>query len=195
MKWLDDLCNARMLRQTGVEMQETPRIRGRIYLRLDDDQSRIRFGKNVRINSGWRENPTAGTRTVLVALDGGEIDIGDHTGLSNTTIIARTSVRIGEHVFIGAGCSIYDTDFHSVHHRDRVNRNANVLSAPVTVGNRVFIGAHVIILKGVTIGDDAVIGAGAVVAKNVPASEIWAGNPARFISQIEPAASEEDHAR
>ncbi|HOF17974.1 MAG TPA: acyltransferase [Phycisphaerae bacterium] len=184
MKWFDALYNRWMLRQRGVEMEEYPLVRGRIYLRLDDAASRIHFGKQVRINSGL-VNPTAGTRMILVALAGGEILLGDHTGMSNSTLIAKTRIQLGRHVFLGAGCSIYDTDFHSIHHRDRVQRNANVKTAPVTVGDRVFIGAHAILLKGVTIGDDAVIGAGAVVTKDVPAGEIWGGNPARFLRKVE----------
>ena len=48
----------------------------------------------------------------------------------------------------------------------------------VNIGNDVFIGAGVTILKGVTIGDRAVVGAGAVVTKDILADEIWAGNPA-----------------
>ena len=44
-----------------------------------------------------------------------------------------------------------------------------------------FIGSNVTILKGVTIGDEAVVGAGSIVTKDIPAGEIWAGNPARFI--------------
>ncbi|MEX0777048.1 MAG: acyltransferase [Phycisphaeraceae bacterium] len=184
MKWLDDWHNRHMLRQRGVELDEYPRVRGRLFLRLDDPQSRIHLGLRVRINSGLLANPTAGTRMIMVALAGGQIDIGDDAGLSNATLIARTKIQLGRHVYLGAGCSLYDTDFHSIHHHDRINRNANVKTAPVTVGNRVFIGAHAIVLKGVTIGDDAVIGAGAVVAKDVPAGEIWAGNPARFIRNV-----------
>jgi hypothetical protein len=54
-------------------------------------------------------------------------------------------------------------------------------SAPVKIGNRVWVGANVIILKGVEIGDDAVIGAGSVVVKNIPARTIAADNPARIV--------------
>lgn len=51
----------------------------------------------------------------------------------------------------------------------------------VTIGDRVFIGADSVVLPGVSIGSDAVIGAGSVVTKDVPAGEVYAGNPARFI--------------
>jgi UDP-2-acetamido-3-amino-2,3-dideoxy-glucuronate N-acetyltransferase len=43
------------------------------------------------------------------------------------------------------------------------------------------IGANSTIIAGVTIGKDAVIGAGSVVTKNVPAGEVWCGNPARCL--------------
>lgn len=53
--------------------------------------------------------------------------------------------------------------------------------APVTIGNRVFIGAGSIVMPGVAIGDDAIIGAGSVVTRDVPAGKVYAGNPAREI--------------
>ena len=56
--------------------------------------------------------------------------------------------------------------------------------APVVIGDDVFVGAKCIILKGVTIGKGAIIGAGSVVTKNIPARQIWAGNPAKFIREI-----------
>lgn len=46
------------------------------------------------------------------------------------------------------------------------------------------IGAASVILGGITIGENAMIGAGSVVTKDVPANELWYGNPARFVKKI-----------
>jgi acetyltransferase-like isoleucine patch superfamily enzyme len=46
------------------------------------------------------------------------------------------------------------------------------------------IGAGSVILCGITIGRNSMIGAGSVVTKNVPASQLWVGNPARFIREL-----------
>ncbi|MGC3976985.1 MAG: DapH/DapD/GlmU-related protein [Paludibacteraceae bacterium] len=43
------------------------------------------------------------------------------------------------------------------------------------------IGAASVILGGVTIGENAMIGAGSVVTKDIPANELWVGNPAKFV--------------
>ena len=48
----------------------------------------------------------------------------------------------------------------------------------VHIGKNCWLGSGVVVLPGVTIGDNVVIGAGSVVTKNVPAHEIWFGNPA-----------------
>ena len=54
-----------------------------------------------------------------------------------------------------------------------------MVSIPTQIGDRVWIGANVTILKGVTIGNDAVIGAGSVVTKDIPEKAIAVGNPAK----------------
>lgn len=46
------------------------------------------------------------------------------------------------------------------------------------------IGANATILCGITVGENAMIGAGSVVTKDVPAGEVWVGNPAKFIRKI-----------
>jgi acetyltransferase-like isoleucine patch superfamily enzyme len=49
----------------------------------------------------------------------------------------------------------------------------------------VSIGTNSTILGGVQIGDQAVVGAGSVVTKNIPAGQIWAGNPARYFRNVD----------
>jgi len=51
----------------------------------------------------------------------------------------------------------------------------------IKIGSGVFIGMNTLIVNSVIVGDRAVIGAGSVVTKDIPAYEIWAGNPAKFI--------------
>ena len=48
-----------------------------------------------------------------------------------------------------------------------------------------YLGANTIICKPVTIGERAIVGAGSIVTKDIPAGEIWAGNPAKFIKKRE----------
>ena len=53
----------------------------------------------------------------------------------------------------------------------------------IHIKKRAYLGARTIICKPVTIGEDAIVGAGSIVTKDIPANEVWAGNPARFIRQ------------
>ena len=51
----------------------------------------------------------------------------------------------------------------------------------VTIGKDAFIGMNSLIVNSVEIGEGAVVAAGSVVTRDIPAWEIWGGNPARFI--------------
>jgi len=158
-------------------------INGRIFC-VSNSIDGIRIGENVTINSCFGSNPIGGDeRTVLFAKGEGKIIIGDNVGISNSAIIATTSVKIGNNVMIGGNVKIYDTDFHWIEAGKRMEQPGG-MSQSVIIEDEVFIGAHSIILKGVTIGQNSVIGAGSVVAKNIPDNEIWAGNPVRFIRKI-----------
>ena len=65
----------------------------------------------------------------------------------------------------------------------RDERGRRYRYAPVTVGDRCFIGARATIMPGVRIGDGSVVAAGAVVTRSVPAGSIVGGVPARVIGQ------------
>jgi len=56
-------------------------------------------------------------------------------------------------------------------------------SAPVIIGDDVWIGASAIVLPGVTVGDGAIVAAGAVVTEDVPAAAIVAGVPAKVVGE------------
>ena len=153
-----------------------------------ENMGSIAIGDDAIINSASWANPIgAGSKCYLKTFPTGKITIGNHCGMSNCAIVSETEVCIGNWVRIGSGVKIYDTDFHPIQIRFRVGKekdDSKTVSKPVVIEDGVFIGAESIILKGSTIGKNAVIGAGSVISGNVPPSEIWAGNPARFIKKI-----------
>ena len=99
-------------------------------------------------------------------------------------IACRTGVSIGARSIIGSDVAIWDTDVHVASAAERrKGGDTEARTRPVVIGSDVWVGARVIILKGVNIGDGALIGAGSVVTKDVPAGAFAAGNPARIISR------------
>lgn len=146
------------------------------------------IGKKFQINSGIRSNPIGRSQPCILFVDrDAELIIGNNVGISQTAIICHKRIKIGNHIKIGGGVCIYDTDFHSLNPVDRINPandRKNKVSKPVIIHDNVFIGAHSTILKGVAIGENSIIGACSVVTKSVPSNEIWAGNPAKFIKKI-----------
>lgn len=152
-------------------------------------RSRIIIGKNISMNNGNADNCIGfSTRCSFMALEGGNIRIGNNVGMSQTAICAvGADIIIGNHTLLGGGVKIYSSDFHSMLYIDRriINTDRNNRScASVMIGDDCFIGAGTIILKGVTIGNRSIIGAGSVVTKSIPADCIAGGNPCRVIKYI-----------
>jgi maltose O-acetyltransferase len=59
------------------------------------------------------------------------------------------------------------------------------MSAPITVGDDVWLGSGVIVLPGVKIGDRSTVGAGSVVTDDVPADSLALGAPAKIVRRLE----------
>jgi len=162
-------------------MSNCPGVSGWIYLDIHPE-GEMKIGSDCRFNSGAGRNPVARNQKASFFIGkNAKVIIGDGVGISNSTIVATDNISIGSFSLIGAGCTIVDTDFHSIDFVARQQRpDPSVARKPVSIGTNVFIGAFSVILKGVTIGDRAVIGAGSVVVRNVLSDELWAGNPAQF---------------
>ena len=116
------------------------------------------------------------------------LEIGDNVGMSNAVIQCHYYVKIGNHVNIGDGTLVMDTDFHSLNWEERADRAIDTTKkkcAAVIIGDNAFVGARSIIGKGVTIGERAIIAAGSVVVKDIPANCIAGGNPCKVIKALD----------
>lgn len=144
----------------------------------------IQIGSHATLLAAWRSNRVGMCGPVLLTTLGeGTIQIGDHFGASSAVLSSRTSITIGDHVNLGGNVRIFDHDFHSLDPATRRSQDdtKHVRTAPVVLGDDVFVGTNSIILKGVTLGDRCIVGAGAVVTRSFPADSIIAGNPATQI--------------
>jgi len=171
------------LRRAGVDCGSGLRLYG-VPIIGSVRTGSIRIGRDVTLCSRSEDTALGVSRPVLLRTVAPEarIALGDGCGLSGTAICAAVSVSVGARCLFGADAMVVDTDFHPLHPHGRWHAPVSAAgSRAVSIGNDVFVGARVVILKGVRIGDGAVIGAGAVVTRDVPAYAVVAGNPARIV--------------
>jgi acetyltransferase-like isoleucine patch superfamily enzyme len=144
----------------------------------------VKLGEGVQF--GWRSSPLfyAGYCHVEVSAAESMIEVGDRTEFNNNLMLKSegAGIRIGKDGLFGANVEIFDSNFHDLHPDRRHGGTPRM--APVEIGDNVFVGMGVKILKGSTIGSDSVIGAGAVVTGDIPAGVVAAGNPARVIREL-----------
>ena len=120
---------------------------------------RCEFGRNIALGRGFYAN-------------------------FDCVILDAAPVTIGEQVLFGPRVGLYSAD----HALDAQERAAGVcVAAPITIGDRVWLGGGVQVMKGVTIGAETVVAAGAVVTGDLPAGVVAAGVPARVLRAIGPA--------
>ena len=120
--------------------------------------------------------------------------IGENCNICSHCFIENEAV-IGNNVTIKCGVQVWD----GITLEDNVFVGANVTFTndrypksrstdwkleKTIVEKGASIGAGSTILCGVTIGENAMIGIGSVVTHDVPAGEVWVGNPARFLKKV-----------
>lgn len=151
----------------------------------------------AKLNRGFRTQKSI--RKLFFKLTGGERDETFCMFPPFYTDCGK-NIRVGKNVFINAGCCFQDQGgieigdgcligqqvvIATLNHAFEPEHRNDMTLARVTLGKRVWVGAHVTILPGVRIGDNAVVAAGAVVTKDVPANTVVAGVPAKAIKKID----------
>lgn len=117
------------------------------------------------------ENVTINESNYLTIKNNAQFSVGKNTYITRATISCLGEISIGENCILGEGMKLFD-------HNHQYSKNPFSVSKTefnigfIKIGNNVWTGANVVILKDVTIGDNVIIGAGCVVHKDVPANSI-----------------------
>jgi maltose O-acetyltransferase len=136
----------------------------------------------LRVDDAWIESPF-------------HVDYGLHLHLGRNfyanhgcTILDCNTVTIGENCLLAPHVCI-----SAATHPLEVHRRAagEEFTAPVVIGDNVWIGANATICPGVTLGNGVVVGAGAVVTKSFPDNVVIGGVPARILRHIPPSVDDE----
>ena len=145
----------------------------------------ITFQTNVRIGVSSSPKFWSSECYIEARSTSAKVEIGQNTWINNgfSAISEYGSIFIGKDCLIGHDVFIIDSDFHQLD-PDIRHMGKKSISQPVYIGNNVFIGSRVTILKNAHIGDGCVVAADTVVSGTFPARALIAGNPAKLIRTL-----------
>lgn len=138
-----------------------------IYFGYD---SKIYLGKSISIGPGVN----------IIAKDKAKLSIGENTYFtSDSHIEAVNSIAIGSDCAISWGVTIIDDN----HHKVITKIQKEEIDTDLVIGNHVWIGCNVTILKGTKIGNNCIVSAGSVVKGVFSDNTLIAGNPAKVVKE------------
>jgi sugar O-acyltransferase (sialic acid O-acetyltransferase NeuD family) len=142
-----------------------PGVRQRVVERLALPDER--YATVVHPSADLGAGSTLGPGTILLAQVAltADVTIGAHVAVMPQTVFTHDDV-VADYATIASGVRV---------------------SGTVRIGAGAYLGAGALIRESSTIGAGALVGMGAVVLHDVPAGEVWAGNPARFLRTVQPA--------
>lgn len=176
--------------------------RGRRIPETDPDFPRLceEIEKTKRLvgelNTGYHSPDEV--RSLLEQIWGQSLDASVRMFPPFYTAFGKTT-RVGKNVFVNFGCTFLDQGGITLEdgvfigpgvkilteaHPEQPEIRHTLLTRPVIIRRKAWIGAGAIILPGVTVGENAIIAAGAVVTKDVPDNTVVAGVPARILRTI-----------
>lgn len=163
---------------------------GRVHVSGNDNRLRIAEQQScasldIQLSGGSRldvaEDCNLGHLTVF-ARDKGDLRIGSETtfdGRASLFLHEPGRITVGQRCLLGGEFTAMNSDMHSI--MDLVTQLRVNPPADVVIGDHVWIGAHVTVLKGSAVGGHSVIGFGATVAGRIPSHCLASGIPARVM--------------
>ncbi len=145
----------------GSRLETRVAVEGNGTLRIEQGGIVVYYGTEIQVFPG-------GTLTLS----------GPTTMNQRVQIVCMDKITIGHDVIIARDVVIRDNDGGHELLTEGYRK-----TAPITIGNHVWIGQGAMIMKGVTIGDGAVIGAGAWVARDVKPNTLVLADPARAVQK------------
>ena len=113
-----------------------------------------------------------------------KIQIPWHVKLNHRACLGENVVAYSLGIIeVGEGATVAQESYLCTGTHDFANPNMQLITKPITIKKNAFLGVRSMILPNIVIGENSVVGAQAVVTKNVPANEIFAGNPAHKIGE------------
>jgi acetyltransferase-like isoleucine patch superfamily enzyme len=125
-------------------------------------------------------NPLGYARSIGVTLGDNVHFYGMPSGMFGTE---PWLITIGNNVHITSGCAFITHDGGTLILRKEVPDLE--WTAPIKVGNDVYIGMRTLIMPGVNIGNRVIIGAGSIVTRDIPDNSVAVGVPARVIKTVD----------
>lgn len=151
-------------------------------------EGRVSIGSHVRLRATDGATARIATGVTIdrfadITVKNGRMEIGARSYIGQYCVIcAREAITIGADCLIAEHVTIRDQDH--CFGPGLVTARSGFETAPVIIGNNVWIGAKATVTRGVTIGDNAVIGANSVVTQDIPANSVAVGAPARLIRKF-----------
>ena len=148
------LCIYKLIHRGRLQFFLIERISPNVVLEFNIG-SNIFLGKKVRIHSGCK----------IKTIKKSTLKIGDNVKINYNCIIAcHDSITIGNGTEFGPAVYLYDHD-----HDYRIGLGkGNYKTSPIIIGDRCWIGANTVILRGTILGEGCVVGAGCVVSGEYP---------------------------
>ncbi|MBK7857964.1 MAG: hypothetical protein IPJ65_04920 [Archangiaceae bacterium] len=170
VRYVEQLALSRLHLRGATRLGPRARTRGAPFI---ENRGTMTIGSDFNLASMW-------VQSHLVTGPQGTLQIGDTVSINyGAAISADESITIGSRVRIGPYAIIIDSDFHAASNR------AAKPTAPIALGDDVWLAARVTVLKGSKIGNGSVITAGSVVSSDIPAGVIAGGVPARVLKKID----------